>query len=108
MSPFKTKSPLVRNGSGTLTAEATRIVAPFNAGVKLISFGPAVRFATVSASRSEMPSEPGLAINASQLVTLPLIASEVVVTTIFLRVASGVGPYAGLNVAGCGAWPSSV
>ena len=56
------------------------IVAPESAAANVISSAPAVAFAAWIASRSEMPSAPGVPINAAIEVTLPLTTSFVLPT----------------------------
>ena len=56
------------------------IVWPESAASNVISSAPAVAFAAWIDSRSEMPSAPGVAINAAIDVTLPLTMSFVLPT----------------------------
>ena len=57
------------------------MVLPASAGANLMVCGPAALFAAVIASRSEMPSGPGLALSACGLAVLPLTTSLTFDTT---------------------------
>jgi hypothetical protein len=65
------------------SSERSSIVLPFSRARNMMYTVavPRVRFAAVNASRSEIPSRPGLAFNAATEETFPLTASDVFVTT---------------------------
>lgn len=69
----------------------TKITSLANSGANSILSGPDVLFDAAMASRSEMPSRPGLAISVSTVVVSPFAASDAVVTTMTRGGGPGVG-----------------